>query len=389
MARDERFLLLRRRFARLALAVAASFLGWYFLYVALSAFARDLMARPVTGNINVALVLGVLQFVSTFALAWYYARYAAESLDPIATALREEADAPAAIRAAPRRSALRSPAAEDEPAPERRPKAVLVSAEEPTAFTDEPEDAVEDGLTVEVAVEVAVDPSLNGRPDRPVEVAGSTTTQPLPKTESPKPPQAPVKHDSERREKEPEEELAEVVLAGPQRSPENVPGPLDDLVKEAADSASTPARDDTDPPPGLNDAAPATSANGADPVSTANGADSVSTVNGADSIPSENGVGPVPSVNGVSPVPSVNGADSVSNVNGTDPVPSAAEAEPVPNETEAEPVPSANGAEPVPSMNGAARNGAPGPVPGPAKPKDDVPDARSGTGARPDPGWLR
>ncbi|MCP2337162.1 DUF485 domain-containing protein [Actinomadura rupiterrae] len=106
MARDERFRLLRRRFARLALAIAGSFLGWYFLYVALSAFARGFMARAIVGNINVALVLGVLQFVSTFALAWCYARYASASLDPVASVLRDEADAPAAIRAGRQRAAL-------------------------------------------------------------------------------------------------------------------------------------------------------------------------------------------------------------------------------------------------------------------------------------------
>ncbi|MFC4913357.1 DUF485 domain-containing protein [Actinomadura gamaensis] len=117
MARDERFRLLRRRFARLALAIAGSFLGWYFLYVALSAFARDFMARTVVGNVNVALVLGVLQFASTFALAWCYARYASESLDPLASALRDEADAPAAIRAGRQRAALHPGFAMDDPVP--------------------------------------------------------------------------------------------------------------------------------------------------------------------------------------------------------------------------------------------------------------------------------
>ncbi|MGI5166900.1 DUF485 domain-containing protein [Spirillospora sp. CA-253888] len=92
MAHDERFLLLRSRFRRLASAIVASFLGWYLLYVLLSAFARGLMAQPLIGNINVALVLGVLQFVSTFALAWCYAFYARKTLDPLSAELRAEAD---------------------------------------------------------------------------------------------------------------------------------------------------------------------------------------------------------------------------------------------------------------------------------------------------------
>ncbi|MFI6503332.1 DUF485 domain-containing protein [Nonomuraea typhae] len=93
LAHDRRFRLLRTRFYRLAAGIVASFLGWYFLYIWLSAFARAFMAQPVIGNINVALLLGVLQFVSTFALAWRYSRYARRMLDPLSEQLREEAAA--------------------------------------------------------------------------------------------------------------------------------------------------------------------------------------------------------------------------------------------------------------------------------------------------------
>jgi uncharacterized membrane protein (DUF485 family) len=48
------------------------------------------MSIKLVGNINVALVLGLLQFVSTFLIAWYYSRYAAEKLDPIADKIRSE-----------------------------------------------------------------------------------------------------------------------------------------------------------------------------------------------------------------------------------------------------------------------------------------------------------
>ncbi|HEY6738160.1 MAG TPA: DUF485 domain-containing protein [Actinopolymorphaceae bacterium] len=51
----------------------------------------------VLGNINVALVFGILQFASTFLIAWLYARHANRSLDPVAEELearyRAEADA--------------------------------------------------------------------------------------------------------------------------------------------------------------------------------------------------------------------------------------------------------------------------------------------------------
>jgi uncharacterized membrane protein (DUF485 family) len=88
MAEYERFLLLRRRFRRMAAVISGVFLGWYFVYVGLSAFARGFMARTVVGHVNVALLLGLLQFVSTFALAAGYAAYARRRLDPLAGELR-------------------------------------------------------------------------------------------------------------------------------------------------------------------------------------------------------------------------------------------------------------------------------------------------------------
>jgi uncharacterized membrane protein (DUF485 family) len=91
MAQDERFLVAKVRYRRLALGTVVVFLGWYLAYVALSAFARGFMARQVIGNVNVALVLGVLQFASTFVLAWWYAHYSRRSIDPLTAQLREEA----------------------------------------------------------------------------------------------------------------------------------------------------------------------------------------------------------------------------------------------------------------------------------------------------------
>ncbi|TDC61979.1 DUF485 domain-containing protein [Actinomadura sp. GC306] len=84
----ERFQLLKGRVRRAALLVGTVFLGWYFVYVGLSAFARDFMARPVFGHVNVALLLGVLQVLSTFTLAWAYVAYARRRLDPLAGELR-------------------------------------------------------------------------------------------------------------------------------------------------------------------------------------------------------------------------------------------------------------------------------------------------------------
>jgi uncharacterized membrane protein (DUF485 family) len=47
------------------------------------------MGTKVVGHINVALVFGLLQFVTTFLIAWLYVRYADRTLDPMAAEMRE------------------------------------------------------------------------------------------------------------------------------------------------------------------------------------------------------------------------------------------------------------------------------------------------------------
>lgn len=84
---------LRRRYRRWVLPVTAISLLWYFLYVALAAYATDFMGTKLFGNINVGLVMGLLQFVSTFAVTWAYVRYADRVLDPRSTRIREEMEA--------------------------------------------------------------------------------------------------------------------------------------------------------------------------------------------------------------------------------------------------------------------------------------------------------
>ena len=46
------------------------------------------MNNQLFGNINVALVFGLLQFVTTFLLAWLYSRFSTARLDPLARAAR-------------------------------------------------------------------------------------------------------------------------------------------------------------------------------------------------------------------------------------------------------------------------------------------------------------
>lgn len=80
---------LKRRYRGFALPATAAFLVWYLTYVVLSMWAGDFMGRQVVGNINVALVLGLLQFATTFAIAWLYSSYSTKRLDPLARELDE------------------------------------------------------------------------------------------------------------------------------------------------------------------------------------------------------------------------------------------------------------------------------------------------------------
>jgi uncharacterized membrane protein (DUF485 family) len=80
---------LRRRLRVFVFPMTAFFLGWYLLYVLVADYAHDFMAIKLVGNINVGLVFGLLQFVSTFVITGLYVRYANRRLDPLAAGIRE------------------------------------------------------------------------------------------------------------------------------------------------------------------------------------------------------------------------------------------------------------------------------------------------------------
>ncbi len=70
--------------------MTAIFLIWYATYVLLGAFAHDFMATRVWGAINVGLIIGLGQFLSTFLITGLYVRFANRELDPRAGALRAQ-----------------------------------------------------------------------------------------------------------------------------------------------------------------------------------------------------------------------------------------------------------------------------------------------------------
>lgn len=87
---SDEFQRLRKAFRSFAFPMTAVFLGWYLLYVLASGWARDFMGTELWGNINVGYVFGLLQFVSTFLIAWLYERHMDGKVDPLAADIRED-----------------------------------------------------------------------------------------------------------------------------------------------------------------------------------------------------------------------------------------------------------------------------------------------------------
>jgi uncharacterized membrane protein (DUF485 family) len=81
---------LRTRLRRFVFPMTAFFLIWYGLYVILGAFAHDFMATRVFGNVNVGLLIGLGQFLTTFVITGLYVRFANREIDPRAAAIRSE-----------------------------------------------------------------------------------------------------------------------------------------------------------------------------------------------------------------------------------------------------------------------------------------------------------
>ncbi|MFE0808937.1 DUF485 domain-containing protein [Streptomyces sp. NPDC058794] len=86
--RSAAFQEVRSRYRRFVVPAVAAFLAWYVAYVVTATAAPALMARPVAGAVNVAMLAGLGQFLSTFLLTWAYARHARLRRDRAALELR-------------------------------------------------------------------------------------------------------------------------------------------------------------------------------------------------------------------------------------------------------------------------------------------------------------
>lgn len=90
------FQTLRRTHRSFVFPVLGACLVWYIAYVLLAGYAHDFMSTPVFGSINVAILLGLAQVVTTFAVTMWYVAFANKRLDPLAAEIRDEIETDAA-----------------------------------------------------------------------------------------------------------------------------------------------------------------------------------------------------------------------------------------------------------------------------------------------------
>jgi uncharacterized membrane protein (DUF485 family) len=89
--RSPEFRSLRRRLRGFVFPMSIVFFAWYLTYVILAAYAGDFMSTQVFGLVNVGMVLGLAQFVTTALITLAYVRFANRQIDPRVAELRERA----------------------------------------------------------------------------------------------------------------------------------------------------------------------------------------------------------------------------------------------------------------------------------------------------------
>lgn len=89
--RSREFVTLRSRSRRFIFPMSLLFFAWYMTYVLLAAYAHGFMSVTVFGQVNIAILLGLLQFVTTAVITASYVRFARRRLDPQAERIRQQA----------------------------------------------------------------------------------------------------------------------------------------------------------------------------------------------------------------------------------------------------------------------------------------------------------
>lgn len=90
MQQSPQFAKLRKTYRSFTFPMSIAFFVWYIIYVLTAVYAPAFMAKPVIGSLNVGVMFGLAQFVTTFLITWIYIRYANRNIEPQAAAIRKE-----------------------------------------------------------------------------------------------------------------------------------------------------------------------------------------------------------------------------------------------------------------------------------------------------------
>lgn len=90
MQTSPQFLELRSTFRNFTFPMSVAFFVWFIGYVLLATYAPDAMANKVVGEVNLGIIMGLLQFLTTFIITWVYVKFANKNIEPRAAAIREE-----------------------------------------------------------------------------------------------------------------------------------------------------------------------------------------------------------------------------------------------------------------------------------------------------------
>ncbi|MDR2381551.1 MAG: DUF485 domain-containing protein [Bifidobacteriaceae bacterium] len=86
---------LRSTQRRFVIPVVAAGLAWYLAYVLAASWAPGFMATKVTGFVNWAIVIGLVQILTTFGATLMYVWFANKKLDPEAARIRRQIESAA------------------------------------------------------------------------------------------------------------------------------------------------------------------------------------------------------------------------------------------------------------------------------------------------------
>lgn len=89
MQNNPEFKELKSKFRSFTFPMSVAFFVWYIGFVALATYMPDFMGQQIFGLFNVGMLLGVLQFVTTFAITAAYIKFANKQIEPRAKKIRQ------------------------------------------------------------------------------------------------------------------------------------------------------------------------------------------------------------------------------------------------------------------------------------------------------------